>query len=90
VTPSREARAHVVVYRVAKTFEGREASVEALREISLEITENEFVTVIGPSGCGKSTLLRIVGGLIPPTTGRVTEAGAAVAWATMSKDDRAD
>jgi NitT/TauT family transport system ATP-binding protein len=70
-TPSRDARGHVVVDRVAKTFETADASVEAIREVSLEMREQEFVTLIGPSGCGKSTLLRIIGGLIDPTTGRV-------------------
>jgi NitT/TauT family transport system ATP-binding protein len=86
VTPSREARAHLVVDRVAKTFEGRDASVEAIREISLEIPENEFVTLIGPSGCGKSTLLRIVGGLIPPTSGRVEIRGRSPKDAQRAKD----
>jgi len=86
VTPSRQARAHLVVDRVAKTFEGRDASVEALREISLEIDENEFITVIGPSGCGKSTLLRIVGGLIPPTSGRVEIRGRSPKDAQHAKD----
>ena len=86
VTPSREARAHLVVDRVAKTFEGRDASVEALREISLDIPENEFVTLIGPSGCGKSTLLRIVGGLIPPTSGRVEIRGRSPKDAQRAKD----
>jgi NitT/TauT family transport system ATP-binding protein len=86
VTPSREARAHVVLDRVAKTFEGRDANVEALREISLEIDEHEFVTLIGPSGCGKSTLLRIVGGLIPPTGGRVEVRGRSPKDAQRAKD----
>jgi NitT/TauT family transport system ATP-binding protein len=86
VTPSREARAHLVVDRVAKTFEGRDASVEAIREISLQIPENEFVTLIGPSGCGKSTLLRIVGGLIPPTGGRVEIRGRSPQDAQRAKD----
>ncbi|MGH2377774.1 MAG: ABC transporter ATP-binding protein [Candidatus Limnocylindria bacterium] len=86
VTPSREARAHLVVDRVAKTFEGRDSSVEALRTISLEMTENELVTLIGPSGCGKSTLLRIVGGLIPPTSGSVEIRGRSPQDAQRAKD----
>ncbi len=72
--------------RVAKTFEGRDSSVEALRTISLEMTENELVTLIGPSGCGKSTLLRIVGGLIPPTSGSVEIRGRSPQDAQRAKD----
>ena len=41
----------------------------AIDEVSFEVTEGEFVTVVGPSGCGKSTLLRVVSGLTPPTRG---------------------
>jgi len=85
-TPSRDARGHVVVDRVAKTFETADASVEALREVSLDIREHEFVTLIGPSGCGKSTLLRIIGGLIEPTTGNITIRGRVPREAQRTKD----
>lgn len=42
-----------------------------LRGVSLDIYENEFVTLLGPSGCGKTTLLRILGGFLEPTEGKV-------------------
>jgi NitT/TauT family transport system ATP-binding protein len=45
--------------------------VHALGPIDLEIGEGEFVCIVGPSGCGKSTLLRVIGGLVPPTSGEV-------------------
>ncbi|MFI9552973.1 ABC transporter ATP-binding protein [Nonomuraea endophytica] len=63
---------------VSRTFTGRSGTVEALREIDLEVAEGEFVAVIGRSGCGKSTLLRIVAGLLPATEGEVTVAGERV------------
>ncbi len=85
-TPSRDARGHVVVDRVAKTFQTQDTSVEAIREVSLAIRENEFVTLIGPSGCGKSTLLRIVGGLIEATVGRVEIRGRSAQEAQRTKD----
>src|SRR5881409_2896658 len=47
----------------------------ALQGIGLEIEPGEFVSLIGPSGCGKSTLLRVIGDLIPPTSGTVTVNG---------------
>ncbi len=42
-----------------------------LKGISLDIFENEFVTLLGPSGCGKTTTLRIIGGFEDPTSGSV-------------------
>jgi ABC-type nitrate/sulfonate/bicarbonate transport system ATPase subunit len=43
----------------------------ALQATTLDVAENDFVTILGPSGCGKSTLLRIVAGLDQPTAGEV-------------------
>jgi NitT/TauT family transport system ATP-binding protein len=57
---------------VTKRFERRGQVVEALGGIDLDIAEGELVTLIGPSGCGKSTLLRIIGGLLPHDSGRIT------------------
>jgi putative ABC transport system ATP-binding protein len=55
--------------KVNKTYGTGTARVEALKEISLEIEENEFVGLIGPSGSGKSTLMNIMGCLDTPTSG---------------------
>jgi len=46
--------------------------VLAIEHADLAIAENEFVTLVGRSGCGKSTLLRLMAGLVPCTTGRIT------------------
>lgn len=42
-----------------------------VKDISIDVEEGEFLTLLGPSGCGKSTLLRLIAGLEPPTRGRV-------------------
>lgn len=52
--------------------------VHALKEVSLEVTEGEFISVIGPSGSGKSTLLRAVNGLIHISGGKVWLDGQAI------------
>ena len=46
-------------------------NVEAVRGISLEVQEGEFVSVVGPSGCGKSTVLNLIAGFIAPTAGDI-------------------
>lgn len=57
---------------VHKTYmTARGESVEALSDVSFEIGEQEFVTIVGPSGCGKSTLLKLIVGLLPPTGGKI-------------------
>lgn len=61
----------VKIDNVKKVFESRNGEVTALNGVSLDIMENEFVTVVGPSGCGKSTLLNIIAGLTEPTSGKV-------------------
>ena len=50
-------------------------SVPALKQVSLEIRENEFFALLGPSGCGKTTLLRILAGFEEPDSGTVTLGG---------------
>jgi len=65
---------------VTKVFGGgdNDEGVTALSNVSCDIQDSEFVSVIGPSGCGKSTLLRILAGLIPYEDGQVTVAGEQV------------
>lgn len=61
----------VRIDNVRKVFDTRGGEMVALNGVSLDIRENEFITVVGPSGCGKSTLLNIIAGLLEPTSGKV-------------------
>lgn len=54
--------------RVSKDYPN---GVHALKEVSFEVREGEFISVIGPSGSGKSTVLRLINHLIPITSGKI-------------------
>jgi NitT/TauT family transport system ATP-binding protein len=60
---------------VSRAFGGRRGTVEALREVDLDVADGEFVAVVGRSGCGKSTLLRLIAGLLAASAGEVRVAG---------------
>src|SRR2546428_9113433 len=53
--------------------------LHALADISLEVGEGEFVTIVGPNGAGKTTLLKAIGGGVPPAGGRIEYRGEDIA-----------
>lgn len=61
----------IQIRNLYKSFnrEGREN--EVLRDISFNVGSGEFISLLGPSGCGKSTLLKIMGALIPKSSGSI-------------------
>jgi NitT/TauT family transport system ATP-binding protein len=56
---------------VSRSFD----SLEVLRDLSIEVSQGEFVAIVGPSGCGKTTLLNILSGFDRPTSGTVERKG---------------
>lgn len=64
--------AKITVDHVTKQFETEDPKRGlALQDVSLEIKDNEFVSIVGRSGCGKTTLLNMIAGLLRPTEGTI-------------------
>ena len=66
------------ILNAQKTFVSKASQVIALKDIYLEIANNEFITFVGASGCGKSTLLRAIGGLDCLTAGSISIDGVLI------------
>jgi putative ABC transport system ATP-binding protein len=59
------------IRNLRKSYDRGKTAVKALRGVSLDVAEGEFVSIVGRSGCGKSTLLNVIGGLDVPSSGSV-------------------
>jgi putative ABC transport system ATP-binding protein len=75
----------IQVQGLTKVYHVGDVEVPALRGIDLQIARGEFVAIVGASGSGKSTLFHILGGLTPPTAGKVTIAGKDLATMTNAQ-----
>src|SRR5579863_684246 len=67
--------AEIVLDRVSKVYSG---GVKGVNDLTLEITDGEFMVLVGPSGCGKSTALRSIAGLEEITSGTISIGGRVV------------
>jgi spermidine/putrescine transport system ATP-binding protein len=76
-----ESRAAIALESVSKRF----GSVGAVDEVSIEIREGEFFSLLGPSGCGKTTTLRMVAGFELPDAGRILLQGDDVTTVPANK-----
>src|SRR3982751_6728181 len=50
-------------------------NIQALRAVTLEVTEGQMVAIVGPNGAGKSTMFKVISGVVPATSGRITYEG---------------
>ena len=63
---------------VGKTYLTSKGAVHTLQDITLNVGEGEFVSILGQTGCGKSTLLKIISGVLEPSQGTVSVRGGSV------------
>lgn len=68
------------------TYRTRSETLVALSNISLDVPQGQFVSLIGPSGCGKSTFLRCIGDLLQPSAGKVEVHGKPARQARQDRD----
>jgi iron(III) transport system ATP-binding protein len=73
---------------VGKSFAVRGRTVDAVKNLNLEVKKGEYVVIVGPSGCGKSTLIRCIAGLESPTTGTISIGDTPVYDAELSVDKK--
>lgn len=78
----------IEVKNVTKTYQSGSTSFQALKGVTFDIKDGEFVAIMGPSGSGKSTLMHILGALDTPTSGKYFL--DAKDTSKMSDDDLAD
>ena len=65
------ANSTIYVKNLKKVYPSGKGSVKAMEDVTINVLENEFVSIVGPSGCGKSTLLRMIAGLDTITAGQI-------------------
>jgi iron(III) transport system ATP-binding protein len=67
--------AGITIRGLSKHFGAGDRALAAVADLELDITDNQFVTLLGPSGCGKTTTLRLIAGYITPDSGTIEVAG---------------
>lgn len=68
--------AEIQITNLTKTYINNNGEeIQALKDVSLNIREGEFISLLGPSGCGKSTMLRMIADLLEPTSGEIAIRG---------------
>jgi len=70
--PAEQAVATRIAFdRVSVEFASANGPIRVVDDVSYDIRDREFVSIIGPSGCGKTTMMNIVAGFVTPTSGSV-------------------
>ena len=60
------------ITHLSKNYQDKTGEIEAIRDVTLEVSEGKFIVIVGPSGCGKSTLLSILANLDNKSSGKIS------------------
>jgi len=69
--PAQEKKVKIRIERVDFSYSDKPGDLKVIDDFSLNVSDQEFISIVGASGCGKSTLLNIIAGLLPPTSGKI-------------------
>jgi NitT/TauT family transport system ATP-binding protein len=85
--PGRAApdRPQIEIADVGKRFAAATGALDALANVTFSIDEGEFVSLIGPSGCGKTTILKLIGDIMPASSGQIRINGRSPAEARRAR-----
>lgn len=75
----------ITAHHLKKVYQTGEIRQEVIKDLSLEINEGEFISLVGPSGSGKSTVLNMLGCLDTPTKGEITINGSPITGMSRTK-----
>jgi len=75
----------ITAHHLKKVYQTGEIRQEVIKDLSLEINEGEFISLVGPSGSGKSTVLNMLGCLDTPTNGEITINGSPITGMSRTK-----
>lgn len=66
-----DGAAAISIRNLSKSYNSSQGVVKAVSGIDLDLRDGEFVSVLGPSGCGKTTILKMIGGIVPKSSGTI-------------------
>jgi NitT/TauT family transport system ATP-binding protein len=76
---------YIQITRLGVIYKSKRKAIPALNDVSLDIAENQFVSILGPSGCGKTTFLKVIGNLIYPSSGSIRIGGETADKARLAR-----
>ncbi len=83
---TNEKNIKLSIKNLSKTFDnGKQSEGVAIDNISFDVYDGEFLSILGPSGCGKTTILRLIIGLTEPTSGKIYKDGQDITNLKISK-----